>query len=66
MPLQDRLDPFGKFIATPACGLLMRNRGGRLHRGRAPVPLCGPCHDHLPLFRRALARYGSVALDEFA
>jgi hypothetical protein len=31
MPLQNRVTPFGEFIATPARGLLMGNRGGRLH-----------------------------------
>jgi hypothetical protein len=31
MPLQSRITPFGEFIATPARGTLMGNRGGRLH-----------------------------------
>jgi hypothetical protein len=31
MPLQNRVDPFGALFATPARGLLMGNRGGRLH-----------------------------------
>jgi hypothetical protein len=31
MPLQNRVTPFGEFIATPARGALMGNRGGRLH-----------------------------------
>lgn len=31
-PLQNRLDPFGDFVATSARGMLMGNRGGRLHR----------------------------------
>ena len=31
MPLQNRVDPFGELFATPARGLLMGNRGGRLH-----------------------------------
>ena len=31
MPLQNRVDPFGNLFATPARGLLMGNRGGRLH-----------------------------------
>ncbi len=31
MPLQNRVSPFGEFIATPSRGLLMGNRGGRLH-----------------------------------
>jgi len=33
MPLQNRVDPFGELFADPARGLLMGNRGGRLHRG---------------------------------
>jgi hypothetical protein len=32
MPLQNRVDPFGNLFAAPARGLLMGNRGGRLHR----------------------------------
>ena len=31
MPLQNRVTPFGEFIATSARGMLMGNRGGRLH-----------------------------------
>jgi hypothetical protein len=31
MPLQNRVDPFGQLFASPARGLLMGNRGGRLH-----------------------------------
>jgi hypothetical protein len=31
MPLQNRVSPFSKFIATPSRGLLMGNRGGWLH-----------------------------------
>jgi hypothetical protein len=31
MPLQNRVDPFGELIATSARGLLMGNRGGRIH-----------------------------------
>jgi hypothetical protein len=31
MPLQNRVTPFGKFVATPARGTLMGNRGGRIH-----------------------------------
>ncbi len=31
MPLQNRVTPFGDFIATPARGTLMGNRGGRIH-----------------------------------
>jgi hypothetical protein len=32
MPLQNRVDPFGELIVTPARGLLFGNRGGRFHR----------------------------------
>jgi hypothetical protein len=32
VPLQNRVDPFGELIATPARGLLFGNRGGRFHR----------------------------------
>jgi hypothetical protein len=32
MPLPNRVSPFGELIATPARGLFMGNRGGRLHR----------------------------------
>jgi hypothetical protein len=31
-PLQSRVDPFGNLIAERARGLMMGNRGGRLHR----------------------------------
>jgi hypothetical protein len=31
MPLQNRVTPFGNFIATPARGTLLGNRGGRFH-----------------------------------
>lgn len=31
MPLQNRVDPFGELITTPARGLFMGNRGGRIH-----------------------------------
>jgi hypothetical protein len=31
MPLQNRVTPFGEFIAHPARGLFMGNRGGRIH-----------------------------------
>lgn len=31
MTLQNRMTPFGEFIATPARGTLMGNRGGRIH-----------------------------------
>jgi hypothetical protein len=34
MSLQNRVDPFGNLIATPARGSLMGNRGGRLHDER--------------------------------
>ena len=34
MPLPNRVDPFGELFATPARGLLMGNRGGRLHDDR--------------------------------
>jgi hypothetical protein len=34
MPLQNRVDPFGELFADPARGLLMGNRGGRLHDER--------------------------------
>ena len=32
MPLQNRVDPFGEMVATPARGLWMGNRGGKFHR----------------------------------
>lgn len=32
MPLQNRCDPFGELIATPARGTMMGNRGGKFHR----------------------------------
>jgi hypothetical protein len=31
MPLQNRVDPFGELNAVPARGLLLGNRGGRIH-----------------------------------
>ncbi|MGH6728340.1 MAG: hypothetical protein ACREB8_17620 [Pseudolabrys sp.] len=31
MPLQNRVDPFGELFAASARGLLMGNRGGRIH-----------------------------------
>lgn len=34
MPLQNRVTPLGELIANPARGLLMGNRGGRLHDSR--------------------------------
>ena len=32
MPLQNRVDPFGELVATPARGTMMGNRGGKFHR----------------------------------
>jgi hypothetical protein len=32
MPLQSRVTPSGEFVANPARGLFMGNRGGRIHR----------------------------------
>ena len=32
MPLQNRVDPFGELIATPARGMFFGNRGGKFHR----------------------------------
>lgn len=32
MPLQNRVSPFGELFDTPARGLMMGNRGGRMHR----------------------------------
>ena len=34
MPLQNRIDPWGRFFRTSARGLFMGNRGGVLHRTR--------------------------------
>lgn len=34
MPLQNRVTPFGELFATPARGMLMGNRGGRIHDAR--------------------------------
>src|SRR2546423_14932705 len=31
MALQNRVDPFGELIASPARGMLLGNRGGRFH-----------------------------------
>lgn len=31
MPLQNRVDPFGELFVTPARGLFMGNRGGKIH-----------------------------------
>jgi hypothetical protein len=32
VPLQNRVDPFGELIATPARGTIYGNRGGKFHR----------------------------------
>lgn len=32
LPLQNRVDPFGKLVSEPARGAMMGNRGGRFHR----------------------------------
>ncbi len=32
MTLQNRVDPFGELVCTPARGMLLGNRGGRFHR----------------------------------
>jgi hypothetical protein len=32
MPLQNRVNPWGKIVATPERGTMMGNRGGRFHR----------------------------------
>ena len=40
-PLQNRVDPYGELVATPARGALMGNRGGRFHR-RRPDPRAPP------------------------
>jgi hypothetical protein len=32
MPLQNRCNPFGELVATPARGTMMGNRGGKFHR----------------------------------
>jgi hypothetical protein len=32
LTLQNRVDPFGELVATPARGMLLGNRGGRFHR----------------------------------
>jgi hypothetical protein len=31
LPLQNRVDPFGELLATPARGTMFGNRGGRIH-----------------------------------
>lgn len=37
MPLQNRVDPFGNIIRTPARGTIMGNRGGVIHSNREIV-----------------------------
>src|ERR1700733_13647396 len=37
MPLQNRVDPFGKLIRTPARGAMMGNRGGVLHNSEREI-----------------------------
>jgi len=32
MPLQNRVDPYGELLATPARGMMFGNRGGKFHR----------------------------------
>jgi len=32
MPLQNRVDPYGELLATPARGTMFGNRGGKFHR----------------------------------
>jgi hypothetical protein len=32
MPLQNRVNPFGELVASPARGTMMGNRGGKFHR----------------------------------
>ena len=32
MPLQNRVNPFGELLASPARGTMMGNRGGKFHR----------------------------------
>ena len=32
MALQNRVDPFGELVSTPARGMLLGNRGGKFHR----------------------------------
>src|SRR5436190_8603406 len=40
MPLQNRVDPFGELFATPARGLFMGNRGGRIHTDDKTLTKC--------------------------
>jgi hypothetical protein len=37
MPLQNRVDPFGNLIVTPARGGMMGNRGGTLHNAERQI-----------------------------
>jgi hypothetical protein len=37
MPLQNRVDPFGNLIVTPARGGMMGNRGGALHNAERQI-----------------------------
>jgi hypothetical protein len=37
MPLQNRVDPFGEIIRTPARGSMMGNRGGAIHNQRREI-----------------------------
>jgi hypothetical protein len=37
MPLQNRVDPFGNLIRTPARGAMMGNRGGALHNSEREI-----------------------------
>jgi len=37
MPLQNRVDPFGNLIRTPARGTMMGNRGGALHNASQEI-----------------------------
>src|SRR5580692_7095619 len=38
MPLQNRVTPFGEFMAVPARGTLFGNRGGRFHTDAKTLP----------------------------
>jgi len=37
MPLQNRVNPFGAIIETPARGTMMGNRGGAIHNDRRMI-----------------------------
>ena len=37
MPLQNRVDPFGNIIRTPARGTMLGNRGGALHNSHKEI-----------------------------